>query len=105
MNLPIENTVREIIRQELEPLKNLISQMVIGGEKHPKKKLLDTNEAAEYLGKSPSWVSKKRSKGGGPVYLTIGGNVKYSVEDLEAFKLEQRRKHTSDLGPSHDREY
>lgn len=53
--------------------------------------LLKTNEAATYIGKSASWLNKTRMTGTGPVYLKIGGGVRYDVTDLDAWLDGKRR--------------
>jgi hypothetical protein len=54
-------------------------------------KKMTTNEAAAYIGKSASWLNKTRMSGTGPVYLKIGGGVRYDVTDLDAFLAGKRR--------------
>ena len=54
-------------------------------------KTLTTSEAAEYIGKSASWLNKTRMNGSGPVYLKLGGSVRYSPSDLDAWIAAQRR--------------
>ena len=63
-------------------------------------KLLNTKEAAEYLGFSPAtlhfWRSKARTTGvsKGPKYVKLGPkSVRYDEEDLAQW-VEQRRKDT-----------
>jgi hypothetical protein len=51
----------------------------------------DTKAAADYIGKSASWLNKTRMTGTGPVYLKIGGNVRYERTDLDAFLQGSRR--------------
>ncbi|WP_067253927.1 MULTISPECIES: helix-turn-helix domain-containing protein [Hyphomicrobiales] len=51
----------------------------------------DTAEAANYIGKSASWLNKTRLNGTGPVYLKIGGSVRYDRRDLDAFLAGARR--------------
>ena len=43
---------------------------------------LTTAEAADFIGKSISWLNKSRMSGTGPVYLKIGGAVRYERSDL-----------------------
>lgn len=50
-----------------------------------------TNDAATYIGKSPSWLNKSRMNGSGPVYLKLGGAVRYLPADLEAWLASHRR--------------
>lgn len=52
---------------------------------------MSTKEAAAYIGKSPSWLNKSRMTGTGPVYLKLGGGVRYSVEDLQNWLIKNRR--------------
>ena len=51
----------------------------------------DTRGAAIYIGKSASWLNKTRLNGTGPVYLKIGGSVRYDRGDLDAFLGGARR--------------
>lgn len=51
----------------------------------------DTKGAASYIGKSASWLNKTRMTGTGPVYLKIGGNVRYDRADLDTFLAGSRR--------------
>lgn len=53
--------------------------------------LFSTNEAAAKIGKSPSWLNKSRMSGSGPVYLKLGGGVRYALADLDAWLSAQRR--------------
>jgi predicted DNA-binding transcriptional regulator AlpA len=53
--------------------------------------MLKTEEAAKIIGKSPSWLNKTRMTGVGPVYLRIGGSVRYRQEDLESWLAGCRR--------------
>ncbi|MBX5179931.1 helix-turn-helix domain-containing protein [Rhizobium lentis] len=54
-------------------------------------KKIKTNEAAAYIGKSPSWLNKTRMSGVGPVYMKIGGGVLYDTADLDAWLSGLRR--------------
>jgi excisionase family DNA binding protein len=60
--------------------------------------MLSTEQAAEYCGVSPRTLEKHRSRGGGPVFVKLGGLVRYKVEDLEAWIAGGRRRSTSDPG-------
>lgn len=53
--------------------------------------LLTTAEAATYLGLSTSWLNKSRMTGNGPVYLKLGGLVRYMTKDLDAWMATKRR--------------
>lgn len=52
---------------------------------------MKNDEAAAYLGKSPSWLHKSRMTGTGPTYLKIGGAVRYLPTDLDAWLAGTRR--------------
>ncbi|MGO4564799.1 helix-turn-helix transcriptional regulator [Rhizobium sp. 2YAF20] len=54
-------------------------------------KKFTTPEAASYIGKSASWLNKTRLTGVGPVYLKIGGSVRYDASDLDAWLAGMRR--------------
>jgi hypothetical protein len=53
--------------------------------------MLTTTEAARHLGVSPSWLNKSRMTSTGPVYLKLGGAVRYALPDLEVWLAGQRR--------------
>ncbi|TGP50326.1 DNA-binding protein [bacterium M00.F.Ca.ET.230.01.1.1] len=53
--------------------------------------LLSTKDAAAKIGKSSSWLNKSRMSGEGPVYLKLGGSVRYALPDLEAWISDGRR--------------
>jgi len=53
--------------------------------------LLTTSAAAEHIGKSASWLNKTRMSGTGPIYLKLGGSVRYTLPDLDAWMAQQRR--------------
>lgn len=52
---------------------------------------LTTKQAATYIGKSASWLNKSRMSGTGPVYLKLGGSVRYLPADLDAWLDAARR--------------
>jgi excisionase family DNA binding protein len=70
----------------------------IGKEIRSMCEMLSTEQAAEYCGVSPRTLEKRRSSGGGPVFVKLGGSVRYKVEDLEAWIAGGRRRSTSDPG-------
>lgn len=59
------------------------------------KPVIGTEEAARYLGMSISWLNKSRMSGTGPKFIRIGGRIRYSYDDLNAFLEEQKRRSTS----------
>lgn len=60
--------------------------------------LLDTREAAAYLGVSTSWVEKDRLSKARIPFVRIGRAVRYRPEDIDAFVEKSRRRSTSDTG-------
>ena len=52
---------------------------------------IDTREAAERLGLSPSTLARYRITGAGPWYYRFGGCVRYTETDLEAWAAGRRR--------------
>jgi predicted DNA-binding transcriptional regulator AlpA len=64
---------------------------------------LTTAEAAAYLSKSPSWLSKTRMTGSGPVYLKIGGAVRYLPSDLDDWLNGKRRTAIYDFANDNER--
>lgn len=53
--------------------------------------LFSTKDAAAHIGKSESWLNKSRMSGSGPVYLKLGGGVRYALTDLNAWLAGNRR--------------
>lgn len=47
--------------------------------------LLDSQQAADYLGMSKSWMETARSKGHGPHVVRLGHKALYRPEDLDKF--------------------
>jgi len=63
------------------------------------KRVLQTPQAAEYLGLSASTLEKFRLTGNGPVYQKAGPKiVVYRLEDLDVWLNASRRNSTSDAG-------
>ena len=53
---------------------------------------LNTREAAAWAGLKPGTLATYRVRGGGPPYLRLGGLVRYTLEDLEAWLAGRRRR-------------
>ena len=53
---------------------------------------VDTREAAERLGLSPSTLARYRTTGEGPWYYRFGGCVRYRADDLEVWVAGRRRR-------------
>ena len=60
------------------------------------RRMLRTDEAAEYCGSSASTFEKLRLTGGGPPYSKIGRRVVYRVEDIDSWLQTNVRRSTSD---------
>lgn len=63
--------------------------------------LLKPPQAAEYLGVSTRWLELRRFRGGGPVFVRLGGpsgRVRYERSALAQYIFEHRRTSTSDRG-------
>jgi len=61
-------------------------------------RLLNTREAATLLGVQPKTLHQKRSSGGGPAFIRVGGAIRYHPRDLEEYVRRRRRTSTSDDG-------
>lgn len=61
--------------------------------------LLTVNEAAAYTRLSKITLNRWRLTGEGPVFVKMGGAVRYAKADLDAFIAASRRHHTSKSGP------
>ena len=57
---------------------------------------LDTGQAAEYLGISPSTLNRMRVTGEGPRYSKAGRRVIYDIEDLDAWVEKRKRRFTGE---------
>lgn len=65
--------------------------------------MLNTVEAAAHIGKSASWLNKTRMRGDGPVYMKLGGSVRYALPDLESWLAAQRRTAVYDFANDNKR--
>lgn len=59
--------------------------------------LLCVNDAASYLGMSPSWLNKKRGEVGGPMFVKLGKRVLYEQCDLDAYVASRKIGSTLEL--------
>ena len=62
-------------------------------------RLVDEREAAERLGLAVATLRRWRWVGRGPLFVKIGGAVRYDPADLDALIEAGRRNSTSDPGP------
>jgi hypothetical protein len=58
--------------------------------------VLNTAQAAKYLGLAPSTLEKMRVYGGGPIFVNRGRSVGYLVEDLDEYLDRGRGSSTSE---------
>lgn len=58
-------------------------------------RLLNTAEAAEYLGLAENTLRIARIRGSGPAYRKFGRAVRYAVEDLTTYVERAKRTSTS----------
>ena len=54
--------------------------------------IVNTRDAAVRLGLAPSTLARYRVSGEGPVYLRLGGSVRYRSDDLEAWAAGRCRR-------------
>lgn len=59
-------------------------------------KILNTVEAADYLGLQPSTLEAWRCRGGGPCFVKMGKAVRYRREHLDRFLNARVRTSTSE---------
>lgn len=62
----------------------------------PPTKYLSTEETAEHIRMSQSWLAKARLSGEGPPFIKAGRTVLYDVEDVDLWMAERKRRSTSD---------
>ena len=60
------------------------------------KRLLNTEEAAAYVGRSISTMNKLRLTGEGCEYVKLGRSVRYEQEALDRYVASGRRRSTSE---------
>ncbi len=58
--------------------------------------ILNTKQAADYVGLSPSTLAKLRLSGDGPVFIKMGSRVVYQPLFLDEFLAQRRRRSTSE---------
>jgi predicted DNA-binding transcriptional regulator AlpA len=62
---------------------------------------LNSSQAAHYLGLSDRTLEDMREKGGGPPFRHHSQrNVRYHIDDLEAWSEARKREKSSDIPPS-----
>ena len=57
---------------------------------------LNQRQLAERWDLSEATIERWRSEGIGPVFLKLQGQVRYRIEDIEAFEVDSLRKSTSE---------
>jgi len=57
---------------------------------------LDTRAAAKQLGVSKSFLAKARMRGDGPRYGKFGRAVRYTLADLDSWRLSRSRTSTAE---------
>lgn len=62
--------------------------------------VVDTKQAALYLGLSKNTLEAWRSRGGGPAYIKYPRAVRYRITDLDEFMANGVRSNTSQSGVS-----
>jgi predicted DNA-binding transcriptional regulator AlpA len=62
----------------------------------PKRRMVDTADAAAYCGSSASTFAKLRLNRGGPVYVKLGKRVVYDPADLDRWLAAHRRASISE---------
>lgn len=53
-------------------------------------KLINEREAGAYVGKPGKTLANWRSQRIGPPYIRVGGSIRYSTDDLDAYLAERR---------------
>jgi len=57
---------------------------------------LNQRQLARYWQVSEGTLERWRSEGIGPIFLKLQGQVRYRIEDIEAFEADSLRKSTSE---------
>ena len=58
--------------------------------------ILNTKQAAHYLGLSPSTLAKLRLSGDGPIFIKMRSRVGYQISSLDEWLAQRRRRSTSE---------
>lgn len=61
----------------------------------PATNMLNTDQAASYLGLARATLEAWRTRGGGPVFIKLGKSVRYRLPDLDNFILSRMKKNTA----------
>jgi hypothetical protein len=59
--------------------------------------LINTREAAQWLGVSVSFLNRMRCTGGGPLFARLQSKVMYDPADLAAWVASRKRRSTSEF--------
>lgn len=62
---------------------------------HIKREIMDAAHAAEYLQIAVQTLARWRAEGTGPVFVKVGGSVRYELADLNDFMDARRHQPTS----------
>lgn len=57
--------------------------------------MLNTDQAASYLGLARATLEAWRTRGGGPVFVKLGKAVRYRLTDLDSFILSRVKTNTA----------
>lgn len=60
------------------------------------RRYLNTNQAAEYLGMSPTTLNRMRVTGDGPPYSKVGRRVIYDIRELDDWVTQRKRRFTGE---------
>ena len=65
-------------------MRNTPSSTIPAERTFPARRILRTQDAAAYVGLSPSTIEKMRCYGGGPKFIRLGGRaIGYDIADLD----------------------
>lgn len=74
---------------------NLIEEIekYLSRQAEPRSAVMDEHQAAEYIGSSVYWLRNNRRSSMTPPFCKVGKNVRYRIESLDAWLLQQEVKH------------
>lgn len=66
------------------------------------RRYLNTSQAADYLGMSPTTLNRMRVTGEGPPYSKVGRRVIYDISELDAWVARRKRHFTGETVETDD---
>ena len=83
--MSLDNTIRQIIREELQPLRDQIAALKASANSPVEHPIMTTEETAEYLGIHPRTLYSIRKRGDLPFVVLGDGAYRYMRADVDDY--------------------